>query len=69
MADKEIKFVLSAQDRTAAAIEGLRSRMSGLQGNVETLNAGFSKLGVVFGSAFAAGTLTAFIKGTAEGID
>jgi hypothetical protein len=69
MSDKAVKFVLSAQDRASAAINGLRSNMGKLGDTAGGLNNSFGKLGVVFGSAFAGASLTAFIRGTASGVD
>ena len=69
MAETTAKIVLSAEDRTGAAISALRSNLGSLGARADGLNASFGALGAVFGSAFAGLTLTAFIKGTADGID
>lgn len=69
MADKQVKFVLSAEDRASRAINGLRGNLGQLQGTGAALNATFGKLGVVLGGAFAGATLTSFIKGQVDALD
>lgn len=66
---RDVKFVLSAQDRASAAINGLRSHLGSLQDRVGGLNSLLGRAGALFGTAFAGTTLTAFIKGVASGID
>lgn len=67
--DRQVKFILSAQDRASAVVNGMRSNLGNLGNQVSGLNGLLGRFGVVFGGAFAGATLTAFIRGTAEGLD
>lgn len=66
---RDVKFVLSAQDRYSAAINGLRSGLGQIQERVGGVNAVLGKAGTLFGGAFAGATLTAFIRGVANSAD
>lgn len=68
MAQNDAKIVLSGEDKTKAAFDSAKRNLAQIQGTAEGLNSSFSRLGTVLGSAFAVGTFSAFIKGTAEGL-
>jgi hypothetical protein len=65
----DAKIVLSAEDRTKAAFESAKRGLATIEQRAEAANSGFARFGGFLGAGFAAGTFTAFVRETVNGID
>lgn len=67
--DKDVRFTLTAADKTAAVFRGVQGRLDTIGRQADTLNASFGRIGGIFGVAFAGATFTAFVGNVAKGLD
>lgn len=65
----EAKIVLTAEDRAARVIAGVKASLGQLEGSATSLGAAFSGLGLGITAALSVGGLAAFFKHVVDGLD
>lgn len=69
MTTKDVKFVMSAEDRASRIIRGVRGELASVQGTVAGVSGALGALGPAFAGALSVGGLTAWVRATVDGLD
>jgi hypothetical protein len=69
MATKDVKFVMTAEDRASRTIRSVRDDLASVQSTAGRLAGGLGVLGPALAAAFSVGAISAWVRATVDGLD